>query len=59
MNHRNYQGKNYIAFAFWSLEADGSKVDGIELSVNGTILSGYGAVPMSPMSYWEQRAGAY
>jgi hypothetical protein len=55
----DYQGKNYIAFALWSLEADGAKVDGLELSVNGTIFSGYGDVPMSPMSSWSQRAGAY
>lgn len=55
----NYQGTNYIAFALWSLEADGAKVDGLELSVNGTILSGYGTIPLAPMSSWEERAGAY
>jgi hypothetical protein len=55
----DYHGKNYIAFALWSLEANGAKVDALELSVNGTILSGYGAVPASPMSSWEKRPGAY
>ena len=45
--------------ALWILEADGAKVDGLELSVNGTILSGYGDIPMSPMSSWSKRAGAY
>lgn len=55
----NYSGSNYIAFALWSLEAGGAKVEGLELSVNATILSGYGDVPMSPMSEWEKREGAY
>lgn len=55
----NYHGKNYIALTLWSLEADGATVDGLELSVNGTILSGYGAIPMAPMSYYEKRPGAY
>lgn len=55
----DYHGTNYIAFALWSLEADGAKVAGLELSVNGTILSGYGDVPMSPMSSWSKRSGAY
>ena len=55
----DYAGTNYIAFALWSLEAGGAKVEGLELSVNGTILSGYGDVPMSPMSSWEEREGAY
>lgn len=57
--HRNYQGSNYIAFSLWSLESSGSKVAGLELSVNGTILSGYGDIPMVPMSSWHKRAGAY
>ena len=57
--YRDYQGKNWIAFSLWSLEADGAKAEGLELSVNGTILSGYGDVPMSPMSYYSPRAGAY
>ena len=56
---RDYQGSNYIAFALWALEADGAKVDNLELSVNGTILSGYGDVPMAPMSSWHKRAGVY
>lgn len=55
----DYHGTNYIAFALWSLEADGAKVAGLELSVNGTILSGYGDIPMSPMSNWSERSGAY
>jgi hypothetical protein len=55
----NYHGSNYIAFALWALEADGAKVEGLELSVNGTILSGYGDVPMAPMSSWAERDGAY
>lgn len=55
----DYSGTNYIAFALWSLEAEGAKVAGLELSVNGTILSGYGDVPMSPMSSWSKREGAY
>lgn len=55
----DYSGTNYIAFALWALEADGAKVEGLELSVNGTILSGYGDVPMSPMSSWSKRDGAY
>ena len=48
-----------IAFALWSLEAEGAKVAGLELSINGTVLSGYGAVPMAPMSQWTERIGAY
>ncbi|KAK5163099.1 uncharacterized protein LTR77_010883 [Saxophila tyrrhenica] len=55
----NYHGTNYLAFALWSLEAEGAKVGGLELSVNGTVLSGYGDVPMSPMSSWSKRKGAY
>lgn len=55
----DYQGSNYIAFALWSLEAGGAKVGGLELSVNGTVLSGYGDVPMAPMSSWSKRKGAY
>ena len=55
----DYHGTNYIAFALWGLETDGAKVEGLELSVNGTILSGYGDIPMSPMSSWAERAGAY
>lgn len=51
----DYSGTNYIAFALWSLEAGGAKVEGLELSVNATVLSGYGDVPMSLMSSWSQR----
>jgi len=51
----NYSGTNYIAFALWSLEAGGAKVDGLELSVNGTILSGYGDFPLSPQTGWSDR----
>ncbi len=51
----NYQGTNLIAFALWSLEAEGAKVGGLELSVNGTVLSGYGPIPLAPMSSWSER----
>ncbi|KAK3720145.1 hypothetical protein LTR37_003969 [Vermiconidia calcicola] len=33
----NYHGTNYIAFALWSLEPDGAKVEGLELTVNGRV----------------------
>ena len=56
---RDYQGTNYIALALWSLEAGGVKVAGLELSVNATILSGYGDVAISQMSSWSKRPGAY
>ena len=55
----DYQGDNYIAFAFWNLESDAAKIEGLELSVNATIMSGYGEVAMAPMSRWTPRAGAY
>lgn len=51
----DYSGTNYIAFALWSLEAGGAKVDGLELTVNGTILSGYGDIPLSPQTGWSDR----
>lgn len=55
----DYQGNNYIAFAFWCLEAGGAKIEGLELSINATVLSGYGEVAMAPMSSWTPRTGAY
>lgn len=56
---RNYHGSNYIAFIIWNLEAGGINVGNIELSVNGTIMSGFGSIPMAPMSQWSEREDAY
>ena len=55
----NYRGTNYISLALWSLEVGGATVEGLELYVNGTILSGFGDVPLSPMNNYKKREGAY
>ncbi|KAF2089080.1 glycoside hydrolase family 35 protein [Saccharata proteae CBS 121410] len=55
----DYHGTNWVAISLWSLEADGAKLDGLELVVDAVVQSGYGAVQLSPMSAWEEREGAY
>ena len=58
----NYQGNNWIGVSIWNMESDnagGGKLGGLELVQGHAVMSGRGAVALSPMEGWSARAGAY
>lgn len=55
----NYHGSNYIAMSLWSLEKNGAKLDGLELTAGPVIQTGYGEVQLSPQSGYVKRQDAY
>ncbi|KAF2034960.1 beta-galactosidase precursor [Setomelanomma holmii] len=54
-----YQGTNYLGISLWGLDAGATKVEGLELSVDGVIWSGLGEVRTVEGSTYEERKGAY
>ena len=55
----NYHGNNTLALSLWALDADGAKVEEIQLVSTAMIQTGYGRVELSPMSAYSPRVGAY
>ncbi|KKY27463.1 putative beta-galactosidase e [Phaeomoniella chlamydospora] len=55
----NHNGKNYIALTLWALEDDGAKVEGLQLTKDLVVQSGFGNVTAAPQDGWSQREGAY
>ncbi|GAB7360574.1 hypothetical protein MBLNU230_g0458t1 [Neophaeotheca triangularis] len=55
----DYHGTNRLGLCVWNLEAGGAGVEGVELTVNGTVLSGFGEVGLAGGSAWVQREGVY
>jgi hypothetical protein len=61
----NYQGQNVIAITLWAQQADGAKLEGLELVADAVIQSGYQRPKLSwndgPHSsdVWRQRGDAY
>lgn len=55
----NYQGVNYVGVSLWGLDGGATKLDGLELEVDGVVASGLGEVETVEGSRYEVRKGAY
>lgn len=55
----NYQGTNYLGVSLWGLDGGATKLDGLELGVDGVVASGLGEVKFVEGSRYEARKGAY
>lgn len=55
----NYHGKNYLGVSLWGLDSGATKVEGLELTVDGIIWSGLGNVGVVAGQKYEVRSGAY
>lgn len=55
----NYQGQNFIAITLWAQQADGAKLEGLELVADAAIQSGYQKPKLSWSDAWTKREGAY
>ncbi|KAH7414044.1 beta-galactosidase precursor [Phaeosphaeria sp. MPI-PUGE-AT-0046c] len=55
----NYQGVNYLGISLWGLDGGASKLDGLELGVDGIVASGLGEVKTVEGSRYGVRQGAY
>lgn len=55
----NYHGINYLALSLWALDAEGARIENLQLVSTAVIQSGYGNVEISPMPGHSERAGAY
>ncbi|KAL9619062.1 MAG: hypothetical protein Q9160_006317 [Pyrenula sp. 1 TL-2023] len=55
----NYHGTNYVGLSLWALDAEGAKVDGLELVSDGAVLTSYGDVGVVESPAYAQREGAY
>jgi len=55
----NYQGTNYLGVTLWGLDAGATKVQGLELGIDGLVWSGFGEVSVVEGQTYEARAGAY
>lgn len=55
----DYNGVNYVAITLWALDAEGAKLDSLELVPQMPVLSGYSKPELSPQPGWAPREGAY
>ncbi|KAF2761706.1 family 35 glycosyl hydrolase [Pseudovirgaria hyperparasitica] len=55
----DYHGTNWVGLSLWALEADGAKVEKVELVPQAVIQTGFGKVENAPLTKWEKREGAY
>lgn len=55
----NHHGTNWVAVTLWALEADGAKVENLQLVPEAVVQTGMPKVQLSPMTSWSKRAGAY
>jgi hypothetical protein len=54
----NYRGTNYLAVSLWGLDAGATKIDGLELTVDGEVWGGLEVGVVEGQKY-EAREGAY
>jgi hypothetical protein len=54
-----YHGTNYLGVSLWGLDGGATKVEGLELSVDGLVWSGLGNVRTVEGQKYEERKGAY
>ncbi|KAF1837258.1 hypothetical protein BDW02DRAFT_519504, partial [Decorospora gaudefroyi] len=55
----DYDGANYLGVSVWGLDGGETKVQGLELGVDGVVLSGLGGVRRVDGEGWSVREGAY
>lgn len=55
----NYHGTNYVGLSLWALDAEGAKVDGLELVSDGAVLTSLGEVGVVESPAYGVREGAY
>lgn len=55
----NYRGTNYLGVSVWGLDGGATKVEGLELSVDGLVWSGLGEVRTVEGEVYKSREGAY
>lgn len=55
----NYHGTNYLGISLWGLDGGATKVQGLELTVDGLLWSGRGEVRTVDGQTYQERQGAY
>ncbi|KAF1840936.1 glycoside hydrolase family 35 protein [Cucurbitaria berberidis CBS 394.84] len=55
----NYRGTNYLGVSLWGLDGGKTKIEGLELSVDGLVWSAIGEVRTVEGQKYEGRQGAY
>jgi hypothetical protein len=55
----NYHGTNYLGVSLWGLDGGATKVQGLELTVDGLVWSGRGEVKTVDGQIYQERTGAY
>lgn len=55
----DYHGKNYLVVMVWALDKEETKLEGLELVVDGVVWSGRGDVSVVEGKKYEEREGAY
>lgn len=55
----NYRGTNYLGVSLWGLDSGATKIQGLELSIDGLVWSGLGEVSTVEGQKYEKRDGAY
>ena len=55
----NYRGRNWVALTLWSLQNDGAKLDGLNLTAGTPVQTSYQTVELVDMPPYKRRKGAY
>ena len=55
----NYHGTNYLGVSLWALDSGATKVEGLELSIDGLVWTGRGDVATVQGQKYAKREGAY
>lgn len=55
----NYNGINYVGITLWALDAEGAKLNSLELVAEMPVLSGFSKPSLSPQPPYHPRADAY